>query len=120
MKLPGPDHPISITPNPQRLVLRLGGRVIADTTHALVLQEASYPPVNYFPRADVDMAALSASTHTTVCPFKGDASYYNLDVDGVRIDNAVWSYETPHEAVGSIKGHLAFYPQHVQLDETHP
>lgn len=120
MKLPGPDHPISITANPRRVVVRLNGRAIADTAKALVLQEANYPPVNYLPRADVDMSALSASTHSTGCPFKGDASYYNLDVDGVHVENAVWSYETPHEAVRRIETYLAFYPQHVQIDETAP
>jgi uncharacterized protein (DUF427 family) len=120
MKIPGPDHPISIAANPRRVVVRLNGRTIADTTNALLLQEANYPPVNYIPRTDVDMSALSASTHSTGCPFKGDASYYNLGVDDVRVENAVWSYETPYEAVSRIEAYLAFYPQHVQIDEIAP
>ena len=113
MKIPGPDHPISIEANLSRVVVTVGGRVIADTRAALTLREASYPPVQYFPRRDVDMAALARSEHTTYCPYKGDASYYSIPVGGDRSRNAVWTYETPFEAMAQIKDYVAFYPDRV-------
>jgi uncharacterized protein (DUF427 family) len=113
MKIPGPDHPISIEPNPSRVVVTVGGKVIADTSAALTLREASYPAVQYIPRRDVDMAALARSEHTTYSPYKGDASYYSIPAGGDRSRNAVWTYETPFEAMAQIKDHLAFYPDRV-------
>ena len=113
MKIPGPDHPISIEPNLSRVVVTVGGRVIADSRAALTLREASYPPVQYFPRGDVDMAALTRSEHTTYCPYKGDASYYGIPAGGDRSVNAVWTYETPFEAMAQIKNYVAFYPDRV-------
>jgi uncharacterized protein (DUF427 family) len=113
MKFPGPDHPISIEPNPSRVVVTVGGRVIADTRDALTLREASYPAVQYIPLRDVDMTALTRSEHTTYCPYKGDASYYNIPGGGDRSLNAVWTYETPFEAMAQIKNHVAFYPDRV-------
>jgi uncharacterized protein (DUF427 family) len=113
MKIPGPDHPISIEANPARVTVRVGDRVIADTREALTLREASYSPVQYIPRRDVDMSALKRSTHTTYCPYKGDASYYDIPAGGTRSINAVWTYETPFEAMAQIKDYVAFYPDRV-------
>jgi uncharacterized protein (DUF427 family) len=113
IKIPGPDHPISIEANSSRVVVTVGGKVIADTRAALTLREASYPPVQYFPRADVDMAALTRSEHTTYCPYKGDASYYSIPAGGDRALNAVWTYETPSAAMAQIKDYVAFYPDRV-------
>jgi uncharacterized protein (DUF427 family) len=110
VKLPGPDHPITVVPTGERVVVKAGGRVVADTTNALTLREASYPAVHYIPRADADMALLTRSGHTTYCPYKGDASYY----DAAGAANAVWSYENPHPAMMAIKGYLAFYPERVE------
>jgi uncharacterized protein (DUF427 family) len=113
MKIPGPDHPISIDPNPSRVVVTVGGRIIADTHNALTLHETSYPAVQYIPRRDVDMAALTRSEHTTYCPYKGYASYYSIPAGGDRSLNAVWTYETPFEAMAQIKDYVAFYPDRV-------
>ena len=113
MKLPGPDHPITIAANPRRVVVRYAGETIADTTRALILREASYPPVQYIPRADVDMTRLTRSSHHTHCPYKGDASYFSIETAGRHADNAVWSYEEPFPAMAEIAGHLAFYPDRV-------
>jgi uncharacterized protein (DUF427 family) len=113
MKIPGPDHPISIEANLSRVVVTVGGQVIADTRAALTLREASYPAVQYFPREDVDMAALTRSEHTTYCPYKGEASYYSIPAGGDRSLNAVWTYETPFEAMAQIKEYVAFYPNRV-------
>jgi uncharacterized protein (DUF427 family) len=113
MKIPGPDHPITIDANPSRVVVTVGGRVIADTTDALTLREASYAPVQYIPRREVDMAALTRSEHTSYCPYKGYASYYSIPAGGDRSRNAVWSYEAPFEAMARIKDCVAFYPDRV-------
>jgi uncharacterized protein (DUF427 family) len=113
MKIAGPDHPISIEANPSRVVVKVGGKVIANTCDALTLREASYPAVQYIPRRDVDTAALTRSEHTTYCPYKGDASYYSIPAGGDRSRNAVWTYETPFEAMAQIKDYVAFYPDRV-------
>ena len=113
IKSSGPDHPISIEANPSRVVVKVGGQIIADTRDALTLREASYPPIQYIPRRDVDMAALTRSEHTTYCPYKGDASYYSIPAGGDRSRNAVWTYETPFEAMAQIKDYVAFYSDRV-------
>ena len=106
IRIPGPDHPITIEPHPGRVVVKQGDRIIADSRHALTLREADYPPVYYIPRTDADMAHLESSPHQTYCPYKGNASY--LSVEG--LPNSIWSYEQPYEAVAQIAGYLAFYP----------
>ena len=115
VRIPGPDHPITVEPNPGRVVVAFGGKVIADTEAALTLREAAYPPVQYIPREDVDMAALTRSAKTSHCPYKGEASYFSIAVGGERGVDAIWTYETPHEAVAAIKNHLAFYPDRVDI-----
>jgi uncharacterized protein (DUF427 family) len=113
MKIPGPNHPISIEANPSRVLVKVGGKVIADTRDALTLREASYPPVQYIPTRDVAMAELTRSEHTSYCPYKGNASYYSIPAGGDRSVNAVWTYEAPYEAVAQIEDYLAFYPDRV-------
>ncbi|TCM79026.1 DUF427 domain-containing protein [Rhizobium sp. BK068] len=120
MKIPGPDHPITVRPNPARVVVKLGGQVIADSRNALTLQEASYPAVKYIPRADVDMALLTRSDHHTYCPYKGEASYFNIVSGGDIARDAIWTYENPYAAVSEIKEHLAFYPDRVDSLEEFP
>jgi uncharacterized protein (DUF427 family) len=113
IKLPNPDHPITIDPASSRVVVTVGGKVVADSSSALVLREAAYPAVFYIPRKDVDMALLERSDHATYCPYKGDSAYYGIPAGGERSANAVWTYEAPFEAVAAIKDHLAFYPDRV-------
>lgn len=115
VKVPGPDHPIAITPSAKRVTVSLGETVIADTRHALSLKEAAYPAVMYVPRADVNMDLLIRSQHTTYCPYKGDCSYFSIPSAGARGENAVWTYEHPYDAVAAIAGHLAFYPDRVDV-----
>jgi uncharacterized protein (DUF427 family) len=117
MKLPGPDHPISITPNPRRVRVSVGDVVIAETTKALSLKEARYPAVQYVPREDTNMALLERTDRTTHCPYKGDASYFSIKADGGTLDNAIWTYETPFPAMAEISGRLAFYPDKVKIEE---
>ena len=120
IKLPGPDHPITIEPNPARVVVTSGGRVIADTREALTLREASYPAAQYIPRKDVDMSLLERSDHASYCPYKGDAAYYGIPAAGAQGANAVWTYEAAYPAVAGIEGHLAFYPDRVDITEDQP
>jgi uncharacterized protein (DUF427 family) len=117
VKIPGPDHPITIEHNASHIVVKLAGKVIADTRDALTLREASYPPVQYIPRKDVDLSLLERTNHETYCPFKGEASYYSIPVGGERSVNAVWTYEAPFEAVAGIKEYVAFYPDRVDSIE---
>jgi uncharacterized protein (DUF427 family) len=112
-KLPGPDHPITIERSPRRVVVTIAGRVVADTRDALMVREASYPPVPYIPLKDVDVSLLERTTHATYCPYKGECSYYSIPIGGERSVNAVWTYESPYAAVAQIGEHVAFYPDRV-------
>ena len=113
IKIPGPDHPISIQRNPARVVVSVAGRVVADTRNALTLREADYPPVQYIPHKDVDLTQLKRTDHATYCPYKGDCSYYSVPAGGKKSVNAVWSYEDPFPSVAQIKGYVAFYPDRI-------
>ncbi len=120
IKIPGPDHPITITPSGDHVVVRSGGATIADSRSTLVLQESNYPPVRYFPLADIDRSQLVASELITHCPYKGEASYYSILADAERGGDAVWFYGDPHPAVSEIKGHVAFYADRVELSVETP
>jgi uncharacterized protein (DUF427 family) len=117
VKIPGPDHPITVTPARGRVTVIAARRTIADTPDALILTEAAYPPVYYLPRKDVDMEQLQRTTHQTYCPYKGECNYYSIPAGGERSVNAVWTYEAPYAAVSAIKKHLAFYPDRVDAIE---
>jgi uncharacterized protein (DUF427 family) len=117
MKLPGPDHPITITANPRRVRISADGVVIAETNAALTLKEASYPAVNYVPRKDANMELLKRSERVTHCPYKGDANYFGIVAGGKTIADAIWTYENPYPAMTEISGHLAFYPDKVKIEE---
>jgi uncharacterized protein (DUF427 family) len=120
IKIPGPDHPITIERSSDRVVVKVAGRVVAETRDALTLREAGYPPVHYIPRKDVEMALLQRTDHFTYCPYKGDCAYFSIPLGGERSTNAVWTYEAPYAAVVSIKDHLAFYPDRVDAVEERP
>ena len=113
IKIPGPDHPISVQRNPARVVVSVAGHVVADTRDALTLREVDYSPVQYIPREDVDFSQLERTDHATYCPFKGECSYYSIPAGGKKSVNAVWTYEDPYPAVAEIRGHVAFYPNRV-------
>lgn len=115
-----PDHPITIAPVPNRVRVTFAGQVIADTTRALSLLEASYAPVIYIPREDVDLSTLERADRKTRCPYKGEASYFSICTAERNAPNAAWSYEQPLEAVAAIAGHLAFYPDRVDSVEESP
>ena len=104
-----PDH-ITLTPANGKRVVRAGDAVLGTTSHAIELREGGHGPVLYVPRADIDMSRLERTTRTTTCPWKGVANYYSVVTSAGRLDNAVWTYETPKPGVEAIAGHLAFYP----------
>ena len=113
IRIPGPDHPISIERNPARVVVSVAGHVVADTRNALTLREADYSPVQYIPREDVDLSQLERTDYATYCPYKGDCSYYSVPAGGKKSVNGVWTYEDPYPAVAQIREHVAFYPERV-------
>ncbi|HEX5378466.1 MAG TPA: DUF427 domain-containing protein [Phenylobacterium sp.] len=115
MKIPGPDHPITIAPAATRWRVGFQGHVIADTGDALILEEENCHPVVYFPRGDVSLEFLTLTDRATYCPYKGDASYYTLLMDGHFAENAVWTYEEPFPAMEQIRGRLAFYREKVEV-----
>lgn len=117
IKIPGPEHSITIAVNPSHVVVTAGGSVVADTHEALALSEAGYPAVQYIPRKDVDMSLLERTDHSTYCPYKGECSYFSIPSGGPRSENAVWTYEEPYAAVNEIREYLAFYPDRVDSIE---
>jgi uncharacterized protein (DUF427 family) len=118
VKLPNREHPISVERHDGRVVVTHRGRVIADTREALTLRESVYPAVQYIPRKDVDMTILERTEHATYCPYKGDASYFSIALEGDGLENAIWTYENPYDAVAGIKDHLAFYSDRVDVVES--
>jgi uncharacterized protein (DUF427 family) len=114
---PGPNHPITVTPTEGRVVVKVAGKVVADTRAALTLQESTYPAVQYIPLADVDQSLLEPTATQSYCPYKGDASYYSIATGGDKAVDAIWEYKEPREAVAQIKEHVAFYPDRVDSIE---
>ena len=117
IKIPGPDHPITISPVDGKVRVTVAGGIVAESTRALRLEEKGYPPDYYLPRDDADMSLLVRTTHYTYCPYKGDCTYYNIPIGGTKSEYAVWTYEMPYEAVASIRECLAFYPTRVDAIE---
>lgn len=118
MRSPEPNHPITIEAATGPVRVHFAGQIVAKSDKALVLREADYPPVYYVPRADIDMTLFARSEHESICPYKGEASYFSLYAGGRHSVNAAWSYERPYAAVADIAGHLAFYPERVDRIET--
>ena len=109
-----PDHAIEITPAATRWQARRGDEILADSDDALVLQEANYPPVVYFPRDDVSLTRLVATDSKTTCPFKGEAAYFAVsDSPG----DVAWTYPDTYDEVAAIAGHVAFYTNKVTVTD---
>ena len=114
--IPGPDHPITIEPSSAHVVVTAGSTVVADSSNALTLHEAGYPPVYYVPLSDLDSELLESSDTTSYCPYKGKASYYSIRTGDDVVKDAIWFYDEPYEAVAEIAGHVAFYGDRVQIE----
>ena len=112
---PGPGYPshpgykVAFTPCPKRIRAKFAGVTLVDSLAAMLLHETRHTPVYYFPRADVAMDLLTATGHTTNCPFKGDATYWTMAAGGETVDNAAWSYPRPYAEVPEIRQFMAFY-----------
>lgn len=91
-----------------RWSVRAGGAVLGESSDVLELSEGDMRPVLYFPRGDIAMQFLDRSEKTSHCPHKGEAHYYSIMNKSATLQDAVWTYETPHEGVAAIKDHLAF------------
>ncbi len=116
IKVPDANHPISIDAGTVRVVARVGDTVIADTSAALTLREAGYPPVHYIPLGDVVPGMLRPTASDSYCPYKGDARYYDVVLPGGKeLADAVWTYRAPYPAVDAIAGRVAFYTDRVQV-----
>ncbi len=117
---PGPDHPITIESSPDHVVVKAGNAVVADSSNVLTLHEGkgNYAPVYYVPLADVDSELLESSDTTTYCPYKGEASYYSIRTGDDVVKDAIWFYDEPYDAVAEIAGHVAFYPDRVQIEHS--
>ncbi len=113
---PGPDHPISVEPDTGTVTVSVEGLRIAETKRALILREATYPPVYYIPLEDVEPSQLVATDNSSYCPFKGDANYYSVPAGGERSVNAVWEYRDPFPAVAQIAAHVAFFADKVEIE----
>jgi uncharacterized protein (DUF427 family) len=113
---PSAGHPITIEPTKGRVQVRVNGELIADTTSALELREATLPVVQYIPLSDVVADRLTRTDTSTYCPFKGEAGYYSVTTSaGDKVDDVIWFYEEPYPAVAQIAGHVAFYPSKADI-----
>ncbi len=100
---------IKIVPAEGHWVVRAGGAVLGESSNALYLTEEGYTPVIYFPKSDVAMEFLDVSEKLTTCPHKGEATHYSIVTKSTVLQDAAWSYDTPHEQVAQIADHIAFY-----------
>jgi uncharacterized protein (DUF427 family) len=117
IKIPGPEHPITISPAEGKVRVTVAGRIVAESTQALRLEEKGYPPVYYLPRDDAEMSLLVRTKQYSYCPYKGDCTYYSIPIGGEKSEYAVWTYEKAYEAVAEIRDYLAFYPLRVDAIE---
>ena len=120
VKIPGPEHPISITAFLGTVRVTVAGKAVAESSNALCLEEKGHPPVYYIPRDEADMSLLVRTTHYTYCPYKGDCTCFSIPLGGSNSEFAVWTYEHPYESVAIIKDYLAFYPTRVNDIEILP
>ena len=96
-------------PSPRRVRTVLDGKTIADSNRMMLLHEKGHLPVYYFPQADVTMALLEPSEHTTQCPYKGEARYWTVRAGGAVAENAAWSYPNPIAGAAELAGYIALY-----------
>ncbi len=108
-------HTITINPSDAHVEVRVGEHVLASSDRAMLLDETGLPPRYYLPRDDVRMDALIQTSFHTTCPFKGEASYFSVGLDGETLDGVVWTYEDPLPGAESIAGLLSFYPDRVDI-----
>jgi uncharacterized protein (DUF427 family) len=118
---PAPSgHTITTEPVGGLVTARWNGEVVAESHDALLLRETGLPPVTYFPTDDVRMDFLHRTEHHTRCPFKGEASYWSIEVGDRRSEDLAWGYEDPLPARADLKGRIAFYADRLESLEVTP
>ncbi len=110
-----PGHTVTITPADLHVVVEVDGHRIAETEHPVLLDETGMPTRYYLPREDIRMDLLRPTSFSTECPFKGQASYWTLQLGDAVHDGIVWSYENPVAGAEGIAGLLCFYNHRVDL-----
>ena len=113
---PTAEHPITIEPAAGRVVVKIAGQIVADTSAALTLDEGGYDPVQYIPVHDIDQGVLRTSDTTSYCPYKGDAGYFNVEIAGQEpLNDVAWFYAEPYASVAEIANHAAFYTDRAEV-----
>jgi uncharacterized protein (DUF427 family) len=108
-------HKIRIVPADEHVEVRLGGETLAKSDRAVRLEETGLPARYYIPRDDVRTELLRPTAHSTTCPFKGEASYWSVELGDDVHENLVWSYQSPIPDASGIKGLMSFYNERVDL-----
>jgi uncharacterized protein (DUF427 family) len=116
-----PEHRVDLLPETRRVRVTFAGQIVADTTNAVRCEETGHEPVHYIPEQDMRLELMRPTDHKTYCPFKGDCSYWTIEVekggDQQRSDNAVWGYRAPYDEAKGLAGHYAFYKSRVDAVE---
>jgi uncharacterized protein (DUF427 family) len=116
-----PEHRVDILPEARRVRVTLAGTVIADSLASVRVEETGHEPVHYVPAKDVRLDLMRPTEHKSYCPFKGDCSYWTLEVGGGaaqrQAENAVWAYRAPYDEAAGLAGHYAFYKSRVDRVE---
>ena len=117
-----PDHRVDLLPERRRVKVVFGGVTVADSNAALRVEETGHEPVHYLPEKDVRLDLMRPTEHHTRCPFKGEASYWTIEVAAAegsvrRSENAVWAYPAPYDEVNRLAGYYAFYTSRVDSVE---
>lgn len=110
-----PDHPVTVKQNDADIRILANGEVVAESHAALTVLEKGHKPVLYLPPQDVRRDLLQQTSHSTHCPYKGDATYWTVTAGGVAIENAAWSYDDPSPQVAQLKGYFAFHTERVDV-----
>jgi uncharacterized protein (DUF427 family) len=111
-----PYHRCDVARSDRHVVVRVGERVVADSTRPMMLFETGLPPRFYLPADDIDMGLLTVSGTETSCPYKGTTSrYYTVEADGERIEDVAWVYDEVHAEAQGIEGLVAFYNEKIDL-----
>ena len=116
-----PEHRVDLLPETRRVRVTFAGTVIADTSAAVRCEETGHEPVHYIPEKDMRLDLMRPTEHKTYCPFKGDCSYWTIEIgsgaDQRISENAVWGYRAPYDEAVGLAGHYAFYKSRIERIE---
>lgn len=112
-----PDHTVRFEKSDKRIVVKFADEVIADTQQALICKESGYQDAFYIPMTDTNLGVFRPTDHSSFCPYKGEASYWTIEIGGARSVNAAWSYDLPFDEAAEVIQHFAFYPDRVESIE---